>query len=183
MRLIWELFFTFFKIGTFTFGGGLAMLPVIQKTVIEEKGWMTEEEVTDCFAISQSLPGVLAINAAIYIGNKKKALAGAVAATLGVSLPAFVSIIVILLFLGKIEDNAYVKGAFEGVKAATVALILVSTYKMGRQILKRKTEYFIAAVSFIVIVIAGISAVWAIVFGGLTGLFSYWYRRRKGREA
>lgn len=183
MRLIWDLFVTFLKIGTFTFGGGLAMLPMIQKAVIEEKGWMTEEEVTDCFAISQSLPGVLAINAAIYIGNKKKALAGAVAATLGVALPAFVSIIIILLFLGKVENNTYVKGAFEGVKAATVALILVSTYKMGKQILKGKIEYFIAAVSFIIIVIAGISAVWAIVFGGLTGLFSYWRRRRKGRDA
>jgi chromate transporter len=183
MKLILELFFTFLKVGTFTFGGGLAMLPVIRKAVVEEKGWMTEEEVTDCFAIGQSLPGVLAINTAIYVGNKKKALLGSIAATIGVALPAFVSILAILLFLGKIEDNPYVRGAFEGVKAASVALILYTAYKMGKNILKGKLEYFIAAVSFIVIVLAGVSAILAIIFGGLAGLAAYLYRKRKGGNA
>ena len=180
MKLIWELFYTFLKIGTFTFGGGLAMLPVIRKTVVEEKGWMTEEEIVDCFAVSQSLPGVLAVNAAIYIGNKKKALIGSVASVIGVILPAFLSILIILLFLGKIEENSYVQGAFEGIKAASVALILVAAYHMGRRILKSKLEYFIAVISFVIIAFAGISAVWAIVFGGLAGLISYLYQRRKG---
>lgn len=183
MKLILELFFTFLKVGTFTFGGGLAMLPVIRKAVVEEKGWMTEEEVTDCFAIGQSLPGVLAINTAIYVGNKKKALLGSIAATIGVALPAFVSILAILLFLGKIEDNPYVRGAFEGVKAASVALILYTAYKMGKNILKGKLEYFIAAVSFIVIVLAGVSAILAIIFGGLAGLAAYLYRKRRGGNA
>lgn len=182
MKLILDLFITFFKIGSFTFGGGLAMLPLIRKAVVDEKGWLTEEEITDCFAIGQSLPGVLAVNAAVYVGNKKKALAGSIAATLGVVLPAFISIVVILLFLGKIEDNLYVKGAFEGIKAASVALILVAAYKLGKQIMKGRIEYFIAAVSFIIVVFIGISAVWAIVFGGLAGLASYWYRRRKGGD-
>ncbi len=180
MKLIWELFFTFLKIGTFTFGGGLAMLPLIRKAVVEEKGWMTEEEITDCLAISQSLPGMLAVNASIYVGYRKKALAGCIAATLGVILPAFASIVVILLFLGKIEENPYVQGAFEGIKAASAALIALAAYHMGKQILKGKLEYFIAAVSFLIIVFAGVSAVWAIIFGGLAGLVSYWYRRKKG---
>lgn len=180
MKLIWDLFVTFLKIGSFTFGGGLAMLPLIRKTVVEEKGWMAEEEITDCFAVAQSLPGVLAVNVAIYVGTRKKALAGGIVAVLGVTLPAFVSILAILLFLGRIEDNPYVKGAFEGVKAASAALILYAAWMMGKKILKGKLEYFIAAISFIVIVFAGISAVWAIVFGGLAGLAAYWYRRRKG---
>lgn len=180
MKLLWELFITFLKIGAFTFGGGLAMLPLIRKAVVDEKGWMTEEEITDCFAISQSLPGVLAVNAAIYIGNKKKHLAGSIASTMGVILPAFVSIIIILLFLGKIEDNPYVQGAFEGIKAASTALILVAAYKMGKRILKGKLEYFITAVSFLLIVITGINALWAVVFGGLTGLAAYLYRKRGG---
>ena len=107
MKLIWELFFSFLKIGTFTFGGGLAMLPLIRKTAVEEKGWMTEDEMVDCLAISQSLPGMLAVNAAIYIGNRKKALVGSIAAALGVILPAFVSILIILLFLGRIEQNRH----------------------------------------------------------------------------
>jgi chromate transporter len=180
MKLILELFITFLKVGSFTFGGGIAMLPLIRKAVVEEKGWLTEEEITDCFAIAQSLPGVLAINTAIYVGNRKKGLAGGIAAVLGVNLPAFVSILAILLFLGRIEDNPYVKGTFEGIKAASVALILFSAWKMGKQILKGKLEYFIAAVSFIVIVFAGISAAWAIVFGGLAGYAAYRYRKRKG---
>jgi Chromate transport protein ChrA len=180
MRLIWELFITFFKIGSFTFGGGLAMLPLIRKTVVDDKKWMTEEEITDCFAISQSLPGVLAVNAAIYVGNRKKSLPGSIAATLGVVLPALVSILAILLFLGRIEDNIYVKGAFEGIKAASAALILVAAYKMGKQILKGKTEYLIALISFILIVFAGISAVWAIVFGGAVGYGVYLSQKKKG---
>lgn len=183
MKLILELFFTFLKIGTFTFGGGLAMLPLIRKTVVEGKGWMTDEEITDCFAVSQSLPGVLAVNAAIYVGNKKKAMIGSVAASLGVILPAFVSILIILLFLGRIEENLYVRGAFEGIKAASAALILVAAYNMGKQILKGKLEYFIAAASFVIIVFAGISAVWAIIFGGLFGFASYLHRRKKGGTA
>lgn len=183
MKLLWELFVTFLKIGTFTFGGGLAMLPLIRKTVVEEKGWMTEEEIVDCFAVSQSLPGVLAINAAMYIGNKKKRIAGSIASAAGVILPAFISILIILLFLGKIEKNMYVQGAFEGIKAASAALIAVAAYKMGKQILKTKQEILIAAVSFGLIVFAGINAIWAVVFGGITGLASYWYRRKKGGVA
>jgi chromate transporter len=180
MKLILELFFAFLKVGTFTFGGGLAMLPLIQKTAVDEKSWMTEDEMVDCLAISQSIPGMLAVNAAIFIGYRQKKLSGGIAAALGVILPAFVSIVVILLFLGRIEENQYVQGAFEGIKAASVALIAVAAYKMGKQILKGKQEYFIAAVSFIVIVLAGINAVWAIVFGALTGLSAHWYRRWKG---
>jgi chromate transporter len=180
MRLLWELFYTFFKIGTFTFGGGLAMLPLIRKTVVEEKGWLNEEEVTDCFAVAQSLPGVLAVNAAIYVGYGKKALAGAVAAVLGVVLPAFASILVILLFLGRIEDNPYVHGAFEGVKAASAALILLAAYKMGKRILKGRLECAILAGAFALVVFTGIGAVWAIVFGGLAGYVTYLWRRRKG---
>lgn len=180
MKLIWELFVTFLKIGTFTFGGGLAMLPMFRKAVVDEKGWMTEAEITDCLAISQSLPGMLAVNAAIYIGKKKQGTAGSIAAALGVVLPAFLSIILILLFLGKIEENHYVQGAFEGIKAASVALIAIAAYKMGRQILTGKLEYLIAAVSFLIIVFAGVSAVWAIIFGGAAGFASHWIRQRKG---
>lgn len=182
MKLIFELFVAFLKVGTFTFGGGLAMLPLIRKTAVDEKGWMTEDEMADCLAISQSLPGMLAVNTAIYVGYRQKALAGSIAAALGVILPAFVSIVIILLFLGKIEENPYVQGAFEGIKAASVALIAVAAYKMGKQILKGKLEYFIAVVSFIIIVFAGISAVWSIIFGALAGLSTYWYRRRKGGD-
>lgn len=182
MKQIWELFAAFLRIGTFTFGGGLAMLPLIRKTVVEEKGWMTEDEMIDCLAVSQSLPGMFAVNAAIYVGNRRKALAGSISAAVGVSLPAFVSILVILLFLGRIENNPYVLGAFEGIKAASAALIAVAAYKMGKEILKGKLAYFIAAASFLIIVFAGISAVWSIILGGLTGLLSYLIRHNRRKK-
>ena len=181
MTLIWELFFTFLKIGTFTFGGGLAMLPAMRRIAVEEKAWLTEEEMVDCLALSQSLPGMLAVNVAVYIGNRKKNLIGSISAVLGVVLQALVSILVILLFLGRIEDNPYVQGAFEGIKAASVALILVAAYKMGRQTVKNKLEAMIALISFAIIVFAGVNAIWAVVFGGFTGLGAYLYRRKKGR--
>ena len=180
MKLIWELFFAFLKIGTFTFGGGLAMLPLIRRTAVEEKGWLTEAEMVDCLAISQSLPGMLAVNTAIYIGSRKKAFAGSAAAALGVILPAFVSILIILLFLGKIEENPYVVGAFEGIKAASAALIAAAAYKMGKQALKGKLAYCIAAGSFFLIVFAGINAVWVIILSGIAGFGFYWYRKKKG---
>lgn len=156
------------------------MLPMFRKAVVDEKGWMTEAEITDCLALSQSLPGMLAVNAAIYIGKKKHGIAGSIAAAAGVVLPAFVSIVIILLFLGKIEENHYVQGAFEGIKSASAGLIAVAAYKMGRQLLKGKLECFIAAAAFLIIVAAGISAVWAIVFGGLAGLAAHLFRSRKG---
>lgn len=181
MKLILQLFITFLKVGTFTFGGGLVMLPVIRREVVSLKCWMTDQEIVDCFAIAQSLPGVLAVNASIYIGNKVKGFAGAVAATLGVTLPAFVSIILVLIFLKNFSGNVYVQGAFEGIKAATVGLILVTAFSMGKLILKDKLAYLIATVSLIFIVVFQISAVWAIVFGGLAGLISYRVTRRENR--
>ncbi len=157
------------------------MLPLIQNEVVKEKNWISEEEMIDCLALSQSLPGMIAINTAIYIGYKKKGLAGSLAASLGAILPAFVSILIILLFLSSIEDNQYVNGAFEGIKAASVALIAVAAYKLGRQAIKGKFGIFITAISFILIILAGINAIWAIVFGGLAGLTYYLYRRKKGK--
>jgi len=156
------------------------MLPLIQSAVVKEKNWMTEEEMIDCIALSQSLPGMIAVNTAIYIGNKKKGLAGSLAASLGAILPAFVSILIILLFLSSIEDNQYVNGAFEGIKAASVALIAVAAYKLGKQVVKGKFGILIAAISFLLIIFAGINAIWVIVFGGFAGLALYWYRRKKG---
>ncbi len=179
MNTILQLFITFLKIGTFTFGGGLAMLPVIRREAVDIKGWMTDEEIADCFAITQSLPGVLAVNASIYIGNRIRGFRGALAAAFGVTLPAFVSIILILLFLKNFSGNVYVQGAFAGIKAATVGLILVTAYSMGKLIIKDKLTFFIALASLIFIVVLQISAVWAIIFGGLAGWISFYIKRRR----
>jgi len=182
MKDIWQLFYVFLKIGTFTFGGGYAMIPAIKRETSEDRSWIGEKEISDCIALCQSLPGAFAVNAAIYIGRKVKGTAGALAACFGMVFPAFLSILAILMFLGRIEDNVYVIGAFEGIKAASVALIQVTVYQMGRNILKKVSAYIIAAISFSLIIFLGVSAVWAVVMGGLYGYFEYSFRKRKGGE-
>lgn len=172
-RSLWELFRVFLKIGSFTFGGGLAMLPLIYREVVDNRKWLGDQEMVDILAISQSVPGVIAINSAIFVGHRVRGVAGAVAAAIGVTLPAFLSIILILLVLTNLRQNPYVDKAFAGIRAASAALILLSGIKLGRSILKERSGYVIAAVSFIAIAVLNISAVWAIIFGGMAGFILY----------
>ena len=148
-NIYFQLFWSFFKLGLFTIGGGMAMIPLIQGIVVDEKHWMTEEEAVDCIAVSQGLPGVVAINMATYIGHQKKGIGGALAATIGVILPSFVIIILIVKLLQGIGDNPYVQGALVGIKAAATGLIAFSAYKVGKQVLKKPFQWILALASFI----------------------------------
>lgn len=165
-----QLFWSFFKLGLFTIGGGMAMVPLIQGIVVDEKHWMTEDEAVDCIAVSQGLPGVIAINMATYIGHQKKGIGGALAATTGVILPSFVIIIAIVKLLAGIGDSSYVQGALVGIKAAATGLIAFSAYKLGRQVLKNPFQWVLALTSFGLIAGLSVSAVWAIVGGIIAGL-------------
>ncbi len=165
-----SLFWEFFKIGMFTIGGGMAIIPQIQQVVVENKKWLTEEEMIDCIAISQSMPGVIAINSATYIGNKISGIKGSLSATLGAVMPSFMIIIAVVMFLGAIGDNSYLQGAFTGIKAAVCALILVSAVRLGRQILRNAFQWILAAASFAAVGIFGVTAVWVILAGGIAGL-------------
>lgn len=169
-NLYLQLFWSFFKLGLFTIGGGMAMIPLIQGIVVDQKKWMTEEEAVDCIAVSQGLPGVIAINMATYIGQKKKGLAGAVAATVGIVLPSFIIIIAVVKLLHGLGDNAYVNGALTGIKAAATGLIAFSAYKVGKQVLKGPFSWGLALISFILIAWLSVSAVWAILGGIVLGL-------------
>jgi chromate transporter len=181
MRDIFQLFITFLKIGTFTFGGGYAMIPAIRRETVAKRGWIDEEGIADCLAISQSLPGAFAVNVSIFIGKKIKGTLGALTACLGLVLPAYLVILLILIFLGTIDDNVYVIGAFEGIKAASVALILLTTIQLGKSILKSKVSYVVAIFSFAVIVVFSFNAVYTIIAGGFIGLIQY--KCHKDKEA
>lgn len=180
-KIIGKLFWIFFKIGSFTFGGGYAMLPLIQQQVVEREGWVDEAEIVEIFAVSQSVPGVIAINSSIFIGNKVAGVAGAVAAALGTILPAFISIILILMVLLNFQENPYLKKAFAGIRAASAALILLAAFKIGKSALQKRSGYLIAAVSFVAIVVLNINAVWAVVFGALCGYVGYRWSGRTER--
>lgn len=164
------MFWSFFKLGLFTIGGGMAMIPLIQEIAVEKRGWLTEEECIDCIAVSQSLPGVVAINMATYIGYHLKKLPGSIVVTVGVNLPSYIIIILVVELLNGIGDSPYVLGALVGIKAAATGLIAFSAYRVGRQVLKDVFGWILAIVAFVVITFFGINAVFAILAGMAAGM-------------
>ena len=130
MKLLLQLFASFFRIGLFTFGGGYAMLPMLQREVVEKQGWVTEEDVLDCYAIGQCTPGVIAVNTATFVGYKQKGISGGLAATLGVVCPSIIIITVIALVLDTFASNPYVMHAFGGIRLAVAVLALMAVVKL-----------------------------------------------------
>lgn len=168
--LLVSLFWEFFKIGLFTIGGGLAMIPLLERIATKDKRWLTEEEMMDCFAISQSLPGVVAVNMATYVGRRKAGLAGAVLATIGVVLPSFLIIVAVANILLRVGENPYLQGAFTGIKAGLCGMIFALVLRMGRKNLKDAFGWLIALAGFVLIAVAGVNAVWVILGAILLGI-------------
>ena len=136
MNIYLDLFLTFAKVGVCTFGGGYAMLPILQREVVEKKGWATEEELTDYFAIGQCTPGVIAVNTGTFIGQKLKGIPGGILATLGVVFPSLIIIMILAAFIQNFAHLPAVIHAFAGVRACICALILSSVIKLGKSALK-----------------------------------------------
>ena len=136
MNIYFDLFLTFAKVGVCTFGGGYAMLPILQREVVEKKKWATDEELTDYFAVGQCTPGIIAVNTATFIGCKYKGVSGGVLATLGVVFPSLVIITAIAAFLSNFAEYTVVQHALAGINAAVVALIASSVLKLGKSTLK-----------------------------------------------
>ena len=146
MNIYLDLFLTFAKVGVCTFGGGYAMLPILQREVVEKTGWATDEELTDYFAIGQCTPGVIAVNTATFIGQKLKGVAAGITATLGVVFPSLVIITVLAAFIQNFAHLPAVIHAFAGVRACICALILSSVIKLGKTSLKDLSAVVIYAV-------------------------------------
>lgn len=175
---MWELFFIFFKLGLFTFGGGYAMIPNIKQVVIEKKKWLTEDEVLEIIAIAESTPGPIAINMATYIGNKQKGFWGSVIATLGVILPSLIIIFAISLFFESFIQNKYVAYAFIGIKCAVAFLITKTGIEMFIKMKKKVLNILLFLLAFISIILLDIfainfSAIFFILFGGLLSLIVF----------
>ena len=133
MPLLLDLFCAFFRIGLFTFGGGYAMLPLLQREIVEKKHWATEEELLDYFAVGQCTPGIIAVNTATFVGFKEKKLSGAIFATLGIVSPSLVIITVIAALLSNFAHIAAVQNAFAGIRVAVCVLILNSIVKLWKK--------------------------------------------------
>ena len=132
-KTLWELFITFAKVGVMTFGGGYAMLPILQREVVENKGWATDEELTDYFAIGQCTPGVIAVNTATFIGKKYQGTLGGVVATIGVVFPSVIIISLLAGVIGYYSGIAWIKNAFAGIRVCVCVLIFNSVLKLWKK--------------------------------------------------
>ena len=167
--MYWTLFLTLVKIGTFTIGGGYAMLPLIQREVVDH-GWMTKEDFIDIFAVTQSLPGIFAVNISIFVGYKLRKNLGALCCALGTILPSFLIILAIALFFTHVRDNEWIEKAFKGLRPAVVALIAVPCLTTARSIKLSYKQLVIPIGVALLIWLGGVSPAWIIlaaIAGGL----------------
>ena len=175
--MYWQLFLTFVKIGTFTIGGGYAMLPLIQREVVE-RHWLTKEEFIDIFAVTQSLPGIFAVNIAIFVGFRLKKRLGALCCALGTILPSFLIILAIALFFTHARENSWIERAFKGLRPAVVALIVVPCITTAKSIKLTYKQLIIPVVAALLIWQVGISPAW-IILAAIAGGIIYGLKIKK----
>ena len=179
MKELWELFSSFARIGGFTFGGGYAMLPMLQKEVVEKRQWATEDEMLDYFAIGQCTPGVIFINTATFIGYKQKGIPGAIAATVGSVFPSLCIVMFIAAVLKNFAELAVVQHAFAGIRVVVSVLILNAVMGLRKKSIVDKLCVVIAAVSFLVSVWVDISPVWIVLAAAILGIEDLLKRKPK----
>ena len=170
MNELIELFIVFFKLGAFTIGGGIAMLPLLQNTLIEEKKWFTKDEFVDIVAVCQSLPGIVAINMATYVGYKRKGLIGSIVSTLGVSIPSFVLILIIAHGITALGDNGIVMGAMAGLRAAALGLVVVAIIQLAPAAVRNKWALAAAVLAFVLIAVFNINTAYVILLFLMMGI-------------
>lgn len=177
-----SLFWAFAKIGITTFGGGLAMLPVLQRELVTNRGWVTEEELLDYYAIGQCTPGIIAVNTATFVGSKRGGIAGGICATFGIVFPSVVIISLIAAFLQNFAEYAVVQHAFVGIRAGVVALIASSVIQLAKASLcdAGAVILFIAVLCFSAFF--GLSPILLIVLSGLAGYVIRTVRDQKKKE-
>lgn len=174
-----DLFLTFARVGVCTFGGGYAMLPLLQREVVERWGWATETELMDYYAIGQCTPGVIAVNIATFIGYKQRGVAGAVCATAGMVFPSLVIITTIAAFIAQFSHMTAVQHAFAGVRLSVCSLVLRSVYQMARRGVIDVTTAVLLLVTFAAVAFLGLSPVLMIVLSGAAGVAAGLVRRRR----
>ena len=175
--MYWTLFLAFMKIGMFTIGGGYAMLPLIQREVVD-RGWMSKEEFIDIFSVAQSLPGIFAVNISIFVGYRLKKKLGGLVCALGTIMPSFVIILLIALCFTQVKDNVWVEKAFKGLRPAVVALIAVPCLTTARSINLSYKQLVIPVGAALLIWLVGVSPAW-IILAAIVGGLVYGLNKRK----
>lgn len=174
-----EIFAAFFKIGAATFGGGYAMLPILEREAVEKKGWVTKEEIMDYYAIGQGLPGIIAVNVGILTGHKLKGFRGGLAAALGVVSPCLIIITVIAACLNNFRDNEYVRHALAGISVCVCALILSSILGLWKKGVRDKATFLIFLAALAVSLFTEVSPVLCVIAAAAAGLALRAAKRRQ----
>ena len=179
MREYWNLYTAWFRIGLFTFGGGYAMLPMIQKEVIEKHHWASEDEIMDYYAIGQITPGVIAVNTATFVGYKQKGIPGAITCTLGVVSPSLIIITVIAGLIANFSEIPAVQSALRGIQVAVCVLMVNAIIKLFRKGVTDIPSFLICAAAFILSYFTNISTVVLVIAAGITGYVLFTVRGLK----
>ena len=178
-RIYWQMFITFVRIGAFTIGGGYAMIPLIQREVVQVRKWMSPKEFIDMLALAQSAPGVIAINTAIFIGYKLKGVRGSIVTALGCALPSFVIILIIAMVFTDFKDNPLVERIFKGIRPAVVALIAAPLYNMAKSAGVTWKTLFIPVIAALLIWGLNLSPVWVVIAAIVGGIIYGTIRAKK----
>lgn len=179
MRESLSLFYSFFKIGLFTFGGGYAMIPLVQREVVR-KGWILKDQFLELLTLAQSAPGPLALNTAVFVGYRVKGYRGVALSVFGIILPSFVIILIIAIYLHSFRDNHVVAAVFKGIRPAVVALMLAPVFGFSKGLGWKRGV--LAVVAAFLVWYFSISPVYLIIFGALGGIAWGWWRLRRELE-
>ena len=170
MKELFELFWLFAKMGSVTFGGGYAMLPILQRELVEKRGWVTNEELSDYYAVGQCTPGIIAVNTSTFIGEKRRGVVGGIASTLGFVFPSIIIISLIAAFLSNFAELAVVRNAFAGIQACVCVLILNAVVKLMKGAVKNVPAILIYLAVLAASVFFGLSPIILVVASGLAGV-------------
>ena len=175
---LWEIFTVFAKIGAFTIGGGYAMIPIIQAEM-SKRGWISDDELPDIVALSQSAPGVMAVNISIFAGHKLRGIKGSIAATLGSILPSFLAILAIAVFFTAFKDNPWVERAFRGIRPVVISLIAVPMVNMAKKACRSWWAWLLAIGSLVLVAFLNVSPIYIILCVLILGFSVTYYKEWK----
>ena len=182
MKLLIELFTTFFKIGLFTFGGGYAMIPLIEREVVEGKKWISSDDVLDMLAIAESTPGPLAVNSATFVGYRMAGVLGSAFATIGLAIPSVVIICIISLFLTEFQENIWFQHIFRGIRSGVLVLMVNAVIKFARKCPKYWFMYALMLAAFVLAAFTDIDIAFILLGGGIIGIICRTFIMKEAAE-
>jgi len=179
IKNLFNLYFSFAKIGTFTIGGGLAMMPMMQSELIEKRKWITDEELIDYYAVGQSTPGLMAVNVATFVGYKQMGIVGGIFATLGMVTPSLVIIMILASLINSINDFPIIQKALKGINVAVAALLTSTIINFMKKTIKKFTNAIFMMISFLLVFVFKLPSFWIILFALLIGVVLTYKEKKK----